>query len=99
MKILHPDNQCFLYDDADKQSILRYALLLQGRTLGEMACLTGNNDLQSGNKGKFGQILEKYYFFKKLNSDSRPDFYEAGIELKSSPLKKFSKKSIIRAKE
>ena len=38
-------------------------------------------------KGNFGQILEKFYFGYEPNSESEPDFKEAGIELKSSPLK------------
>ena len=38
-------------------------------------------------KGKFGQYLEKYYFGIDNNSDSEPDFKEAGVELKSTPLK------------
>ena len=38
-------------------------------------------------KGNFGQILEKFYFGYEPNSDAEPDFKEAGIELKSSPLK------------
>src|SRR5690606_11731238 len=38
-------------------------------------------------KGNFGQLLEKFYFGYEPNSDSEPDFKEAGLELKSSPLK------------
>ncbi len=38
-------------------------------------------------KGNFGQILEKFYFGYEPNYDAEPDFKEAGIELKSSPLK------------
>ncbi len=34
------------------------------------------------NKGNLGQIIEERYFHYKCNSDSRPDFHEAGVELK-----------------
>ncbi|WP_245676502.1 Sau3AI family type II restriction endonuclease [Crocinitomix algicola] len=42
---------------------------------------------QINGKGNFGQILEKFYFGYEPNSDAEPDFKEAGLELKSSPLK------------
>lgn len=38
-------------------------------------------------KGNFGQILEKFYFGYEPNSKSEADFFEIGMELKSSPLK------------
>jgi len=49
-------------------------------------------------KGNFGQILEKFYFGYEPNSDAEPDFKEAGIELKSSPLK-ILKNGEFRSKE
>ena len=49
-------------------------------------------------KGNFGQILEKFYFGYEPNSDAEPDFIEAGIELKSSPLKTL-KNGEFRSKE
>ena len=99
MQILHPKNKKFLYDDADAKSIIEYALKLHGVTLSSVICISDDDEKLNSNKGKFGQILEKYYFFKKLNSDSCPDFPAAQIELKSCPLKKLSRKSEFRAKE
>src|SRR5699024_5686870 len=49
-------------------------------------------------KGSFGQILEKFYFGYEPNSDAQPDFPEAGLELKSSPLKTL-KNGDFRSKE
>lgn len=68
------------------KSIIEFSKLLKGQTL-RKAC--GNEIEKHGYKGKgnFGQILEKYYFGYEPNSNAEPDFLEAGIELKSSPLK------------
>lgn len=67
-------------------SIISYAKKLKNKTLRE-AC--GSEIEKHGYKGKgnFGQLLEKYYFGYEPNSDATPDFVEAGMELKSSPLK------------
>lgn len=40
------------------------------------------------NKGNLGQIVEERFFHYRCNSDSRADFYEAGVELKVTPYKK-----------
>lgn len=74
------------YDINSAESIIEFAKLLKDKTLRE-SC---NNEIERhgyGGKGSFGQILEKFYFGYEPNSDSEPDFPEAGIELKSSPLK------------
>lgn len=39
------------------------------------------------NKGNLGQIIEEHFFHYECNSDSRPDFAEAGVELKVTPYK------------
>ncbi|MEW5906870.1 MAG: Sau3AI family type II restriction endonuclease [Elusimicrobiota bacterium] len=49
-------------------------------------------------KGHFGEVVEKYVFDKKADSLSAPDFPEALLELKTTPLKK-TKKNRITAKE
>lgn len=86
------------YDSQSKDSILDYALLLVNRSLIEFV---GDLGIESDapNKGGFGQVLEKYYFHKELDSLSQPDFPEAGLELKSSPIKKLKRKGELRAKE
>ncbi len=49
-------------------------------------------ELTSKNKGIFGQVIEKEIFNIDNNSDAAPDFKDAGIELKVTPLN-ISKKS------
>ena len=39
------------------------------------------------NKGNLGQIIEEKHFHYMCNNDSRPDFHEAGVELKVTPYK------------
>lgn len=47
----------------------------------------GSSDVSEAkrNKGNLGQIIEKNFFHYACNSDSRADFYEAGVELKVTP--------------
>lgn len=73
------------YDPKSKESILKYAKRLKGRTLGSFVTL---GEISENNKGGFGQILESGYFQIENNNDPAPDFEEAGIELKSSPMRK-----------
>lgn len=75
-----------MLDITSADSIIEFAKKLKNQTLRE-AC--GEEIEKHGYKGKgnFGQILEKFYFGYEPNSDAEPDFKEAGIELKSSPLK------------
>ncbi|MPV85281.1 Sau3AI family type II restriction endonuclease [Ostreibacterium oceani] len=75
-----------MLDITSADSIIDFAKLLKNQTLREVC---GKEIEKHGYKGKgnFGQILEKFYFGYEPNSDAEPDFKEAGIELKSSPLK------------
>ena len=85
------------FDLNSSQSIITYAQKLSGKTL-RGAC---DKEIENHNyrgKGNFGQVLEKFYFGYEPNSDAEPDFKEAGIELKTSPLKKL-KNGQIRSKE
>ncbi len=81
----------------DKNSIIKFAKLLKNKTLREVCDPSILNHKYKG-KGNFGQVLEKYYFLYEPNSDSEPDFVEAGLELKSSPLKLLKNKEY-RSKE
>jgi DNA mismatch repair protein MutH len=85
------------YNPNDKKSIIDYAKLLKGKTLGQVCNI---DDIKNDRKGKghFGQILEEFYFFYKPNSVSEPDFPIAKLELKSTPLKQL-KKQEYRSKE
>ena len=46
---------------------------------------TGDVSETKRNKGNLGQIIEEKFFHYECNSDSRADFYEAGVELKVTP--------------
>ncbi|MEK6900164.1 MAG: Sau3AI family type II restriction endonuclease, partial [Nanoarchaeota archaeon] len=81
------------YDEKDIDSIYNYAKRLIGHNLKEylpqeyIFKIINNREV----KGKFGQLLQEYYFGIKNNSDSEPDFKEAGLELKTTPIKKLKK--------
>ncbi|AZJ33901.1 Sau3AI family type II restriction endonuclease [Tenacibaculum mesophilum] len=85
------------YNIYSAKSIINFAKKLKAQSL-RQAC--GSEIEKHGYKGKgnFGQILEKFYFGYEPNSDAEPDFKEAGIELKSSPLKILKNKEY-RSKE
>ncbi len=88
------------YDKKDVQSIYDYASRLVNHTLGGIRNMpmTLSDSPARNAKGKFGQFLEKYYFGIDNNSDSEPDFKEAGLELKSTAIKEL-KDGRISAKE
>jgi DNA mismatch repair protein MutH len=74
------------FDINSPNSIIEFAKQLKNKTLREVCSVEIEKHGYKG-KGNFGQILEKFYFGYEPNSDAEPDFKEAGIELKSSPLK------------
>lgn len=77
------------YDKKDPDSILRYAKELEGHTLREKVTDRDKENVAPANrKGAFGQTLERGYFLLDNNSDARPDFYDTGIELKTTPMKR-----------
>ncbi len=80
------------YDFSDPESILRYAKKLINHTLRQM--VPGIVDDRRG-KGGFGQLVETGYFKIDSNSDPSPDFDEAGLELKTTPMKKLSKENYV----
>lgn len=86
------------YNRTDKKSILSYAKLLRGQTLRSVCGQEIVQHTYSG-KGHFGQLIEKFYFGYEPNSNSEPDFYEAGLELKTSPLKQNTNKDALVSKE
>lgn len=91
------------YDNTDPISIERYAQALIGKTFQEIIEKDGINNAEKlhepvkyaiqelnedkKNKGNLGQIIEERFFHYRCNNDSRPDFPEAGVELKVSPYK------------
>ncbi len=79
----------FEYSEKSQSSILNCAQKLVGKKLSEIlhpACINEINSLK-GNKGGYGQIIEKYIFGKKPNSSPKPDF-ECGVDCKVTPLYK-----------
>lgn len=77
------------YNLEDPNSIKAYAKHLENKTLRQLF----GDDLENNysGKGKLGQLLEEVYFSYKPNSKAEPDFVEAGLELKTTPLKRISK--------
>lgn len=76
-----------------KEDVLKRAQEAMGLTLGEID-KTGR--LKTG-KGAVGTVIEESWFGYSPNSESEPDFPEAGVELKVTPYIK--NKGKIRAKE
>jgi DNA mismatch repair protein MutH len=85
------------YNPKDKKSVIDYAKLLKGKTLREICDPEILQHNYTG-KGNFGQRLEKFYFGYDPNSKSEADFFEIGMELKTSPLKQL-KNNEYRSKE
>lgn len=102
------------YDRSDPLSIERYAQNMIGKTFREIwdedDAREGNVIRESGtygssevletkrNKGNLGQIIEEKFFHYECNSDSRPDFHEAGVELKVTPYR-INQNGTLSAKE
>lgn len=77
------------YDKTSITSIFEYSKRLIGHTLNEVVDQSYKAmNLQGQGKGGLGQMIEKYFFRYDINSDPRPDFREAGLELKATGLKK-----------
>ena len=88
------------YDESNRESILRYAAKLKGKTLAEVIpeeyIVEGTLYIDGVHtKGKFGQMLEKGYFFIDNNNSPRPDFDQVGIELKSTPVKETKNRGMV----
>lgn len=84
------------YDPSDRASILAFAERLVGHSLRELlAELPPEIDFTT-NKGGFGHVLERHYFGYEPNSRSEPDFPQAGVELKATPLKNSRKKLVAK---
>lgn len=78
------------YDIKSATSILNYGKLLLGHSLRE---LHPEAKLFKG-KGGLGNSVEKYHYLYEPNSESDPDFAEAGLELKCTPLKQLKDNSM-----
>lgn len=82
------------YDKTSPKSIFEYAIPLLDHTLREMV---GDEAVQRYNmagKGTLGQMVEELYYHYKANNNPSPDFEEAGVELKTTGLKKLKDLSL-----
>lgn len=79
------------YDPTSAESILEFAKLLIWK---DVASFLPENYTIRWWKWKLGQLIEEHYFKKPLDSDSKPDFPIAWVELKATPIKKFQRKWI-----
>lgn len=100
------------YDKRSPKSIETYGKKLIGKTFREVveeddsslnnktSSDYGNSSVneKKRNKGYLGDLLEEKYFHYQNNNDARPDFEEAGVELKVTPYKEL-KNGKISAKE
>lgn len=85
------------YNKTSSKSIEEFAKLLIWNKFSDFLPWNLKNK-KDWNKGNLWQLLEKYYFEKELDNKSEADFFEAGLELKATPIKRI-KKWQIRAKE
>lgn len=80
-----------------KEEIEEIGSQVVGKTLGELTNF--NDDLDNlNNKGSIGEMIEQRVFGYSPNNNAEPDFFDAGIELKVTPIKK-NKNGTYSAKE
>lgn len=79
------------YDKTDEESILRRAAKLTGNTLNQLIEYGEEVIGGTSTKGIFGQVVEEGYFLIENNNSPLPDFQDAGIELKVTPMKRNGK--------
>jgi DNA mismatch repair protein MutH len=105
-------NYEFEYDKTNPSSIEAYAQKLIGKTFSDICDEDDRRDSyilretpeynvkheNKKRKGGLGEIVEERFFHYAANNDSRPDFPEAGVELKVTPYKK-NKNGTFSAKE
>ncbi|MGN0309593.1 MAG: MutH/Sau3AI family endonuclease, partial [Bacteroides sp.] len=71
------------YDPKSATSILNHGMMLLGKSLKEL-----HPEAEPlGGKGGLGKAVEKFHYEYEPNSEAEPDFAEAGLELKCTPLK------------
>lgn len=73
-----------------ESEILRISQNSLHKTFGEL----GLNEINKAHKGGLGNFVEENVFKYKANSDDHPDFIDAGIELKVTPVKSDNKGNV-----
>lgn len=94
-----------LYDLKNPSSIEEYSQKLINKTFNDVInensvfnyTISGKSIVKEG-KGNLGQLIEEHFFGYECNNDARPDFPEAGVELKVTPYRK-NNDNTISAKE
>lgn len=80
------------YNAKDAASIFAYSKGLLHKSLAEAVKEINPHidisEIEFKGKGGLGQLVEKYFYGYEPNSSPEPDFPEAGVELKTTPLKK-----------
>ena len=80
------------YDSTSAASIFAFSKGLLHKSLAQAVIAIdptiNAKDIVMKGKGGLGQLVEKYYYGYEPSSDPRPDFPEAGVELKTTPLRK-----------
>ena len=71
------------YNPKSAKSILHYGEALLGKSLRQLH----PEAVLLGGKGGLDKSVEKYHYGYEPNSEAEPDFVEAGLELKCTPLK------------
>ena len=74
---------CGKYDKTSATSIFDYSKQLIDHCLRDFA----PDAVERSGKGGLGQLVEELFFGYDVNNDGNPDFKEAGVELKCTPLK------------
>lgn len=75
------------YDIESADSIYEYSLKLYGKTLSEAVSLP-TEVVNARNKGDLGSLIEKFFFKHVPPNNHEPDFARAGLELKTTGLRK-----------
>lgn len=80
------------YNPKDAASIFSYSAGLLHHSLTEAMLIVNPNinpkEISYNGKGGLGQLVEKFWYGYEPNNSPLPDFPEAGVELKTTPLKK-----------
>ena len=99
------------YDETNPLSIEEYGQKMIGKTFADICAQDELNEKlildeptyamkheNKKRKGGLGELIEERFFHYSCNNDSRPDFQEAGVELKVTPYK-INSKGQLSAKE
>lgn len=88
------------YNPASAASIFGFSEQLINKSLVEAVRLIDDSispdDMHRNGRGALGNMVEEFFFGYKPNSDPRPDFPEAGVELKVTPLKQGRSRVLIK---